>query len=218
MRHYSRRLLLSALLLGACGKKRVKIASLPPLSTEAGQVIQRGLASWYGHPYHGRRTASGEIYDMEAMVAAHRTLPFQTWVRVRNLANNKTTDVRITDRGPFVGSRIIDLSHAAAQRIDLIGPGVAEVELRVISAPAPVASGVFGVQVGAFQDHSNASRNLETMRRAYGSAVIVERPGEPVLYRVLAGSEPSPEAAEILARRVRTEQKLPQAFVVRLDP
>ena len=81
---------------------------------------QRG----YGHPYHGRAARpDSEIYDMETLVAAHRTLPFQTQVRVRNLSNEKTVDVRIIDRGPFVQGRIIDLSHAAAQAIDLIGPG-----------------------------------------------------------------------------------------------
>ncbi len=82
-----------------------------------------GIASWYGHPYHGRQAANGEIYDMEKLTAAHRTLPFDTWVRVENISNGKTVEVRITDRGPFVGDRIIDLSHAAAREIEMIGPG-----------------------------------------------------------------------------------------------
>ena len=99
-------------------------------------MTERGLASWYGHPYHGRKAADGEIYDMETLVAAHRTLPFQTWVRVRHVANGKTVDVRIIDRGPFVQGRIIDLSHAAAKEIELIGPGVGQVELAILSAPA----------------------------------------------------------------------------------
>src|SRR5262245_56577220 len=94
-------------LSGCGGKKRVSL----PAAALVGSV-ETGVASWYGHPYHGRRAANGEIYDMEKMTAAHRTLPFGTWVRVRNLENNKTVDVRITDRGPFVGGRIIDLSHA----------------------------------------------------------------------------------------------------------
>src|SRR2546423_4389679 len=92
-------------------------------------ATEKGDASWYGHPYHGRRAANGEIYDMEKMTAAHRTLPFNTWVRVKNLSNEKTVDVRINGRGPFVGGRIIDLSHAAAQAIDLIGPGTARVNV-----------------------------------------------------------------------------------------
>jgi rare lipoprotein A len=154
---------------------------------------------------------------METLVAAHRTLPFQTWIRVRNVSNGKTVDVRIMDRGPFVGSRIIDLSHAAAQAIELIGPGVAEVELSVITAPEPVLSGAFAVQVGAFRDRANADRDVDLMRKAYGAATIAERFGDPILFRVLAGSEPSPEAAEVLAQRIRAEQNTPQAFVVRLD-
>jgi rare lipoprotein A len=154
---------------------------------------------------------------METLVAAHRTLPFQTWIRVRNVSNGKTVDVRIMDRGPFVGNRIIDLSHAAAQAIELIGPGVAEVELSVITAPEPVSRGVFAVQVGAFRDRANADRDVDLMRQAYGAATIAERFGDPVLFRVLAGSEPSPEAAEALAQRIRVEQNTPQAFVVRLD-
>ena len=154
---------------------------------------------------------------METLVAAHRTLPFQTWIRVRNASNGKTVDVRIMDRGPFVGGRIIDLSHAAAQAIELIGPGVGQVELSVITAPEPVSSGAFAVQVGAFRERANADRNVDVMRRAYGSAAIAERSGDPVLFRVLAGSEPSPEAAAALAQRIRVEQNTPQAFVVRLD-
>lgn len=224
----ARLLALAGLAMGAaCSKKKVLpairrfpgivIPPPPPPDATAGAVIQRGLASWYGQPYHGRQAADGEIYDMETLVAAHRTLPFQTWIRVRNVSNGKTVDVRIMDRGPFVGNRIIDLSHAAAQRIELIGPGVAEVELAVITAPEPVSSGAFAVQVGAFRERGNAERNVEAMRRAYGAATIAERSGDPVLFRVLAGSEVSPEAAEVLARRIRTEQNTPQAFVVRLD-
>src|SRR5512142_2217539 len=101
----------AALLLGGCGrKKRVRLPPVPS-PTGAPQVGQteEGIASWYGHPYHGRPAADGEIYDMETMVAAHRTLPFNTWVQVLDLDNEKTVTVRIIDRGPFVDGRIIDL-------------------------------------------------------------------------------------------------------------
>jgi len=98
--------------------------------------MEVGLASWYGHPYHGRSSASGEIYDMEQFTAAHRTLPFGTLVRVVNLDNEKSVEVRINDRGPFVDDRVIDLSHAAAQAIGMIGPGTARVRVEVIQAPA----------------------------------------------------------------------------------
>jgi rare lipoprotein A len=176
------------------------------------------MASWYGHPYHGRPAADGEIYDMETLVAAHRTLPFQTRVRVRNLRNDKTVDVRIIDRGPFVGGRIIDLSHAAAQAIELIGPGVGEVELTIVASPANPEPALFAVQVGAFREKSNADRYLASMIQAYGQARAVLRAGDPAVWRVMAGQEPSQEAAEVLARRIRREQQVPEAFVVRLDP
>src|SRR4030095_15437180 len=91
----------------------------PPPSPPEPLLVETGVASWYGHPYHGRIAANGERYDMEEMTAAHRTLPFNTWVRVVNLLNEKIVDVRITDRGPFVGNRVIDLSHAAAKKIEL---------------------------------------------------------------------------------------------------
>jgi rare lipoprotein A len=96
---------------------------------------ENGIASWYGNPYHGRQAANGETYDMEKMTAAHRTMPFNTWVRVYDLDNGKTTEVRITDRGPFVGGRIIDLSRAAARQLEMIGPGTARVRLEVIRPP-----------------------------------------------------------------------------------
>ena len=96
---------------------------------------ETGIASWYGVPYHGRRSASGEIFDMEKLTAAHRALPFETWVEVTNLSNGKQVDVRITDRGPFVRGRIIDLSMAAARQIDMVRAGTARVRLKVIIAP-----------------------------------------------------------------------------------
>lgn len=190
----------------------------PAIGSPAIGSIERGIASWYGHPYHGRPAADGEIYDMEQLVAAHRTLPFQTMVRVRNVANDKTVDVRIIDRGPFVGNRIIDLSHAAARAIDLIGPGFGPVELTILSSPAAVAAGQFGVQVGAFRDKANADRMVDRMTTEYGAAKEVLRQGDPPLWRVLAGKVATEDAAQSLARRIRTEQGVPQAFVVRLDP
>ena len=116
-----------------CGhpNARAKLPA-PPARIGSGET---GVASWYGVPYNGRRAASGEIYDMEKFTAAHRTLPFQTWVEVTNATNGKHVDVRITDRGPFAHGRIIDLSHAAAREIDMLGAGTAHVRLRVIVPP-----------------------------------------------------------------------------------
>jgi len=213
-------------LSGCGGKKRVHL----PTAARLGST-ETGVASWYGYPYHGRRAANGEIYDMEKMTAAHRTLPFGTWVRVKNLDNNRTVDVRITDRGPFVRGRALDLSRAAAASIGVIGPGTAKVKITVIARPAvvetaaaapppsaPAAADLFGVQVGAFADRNNAERVRSAMER-YGSARIVMRDAQPPLWRVLVGREATPEDAEALAGRIRGGGEVPggAAFVVRLD-
>src|SRR5215470_15682623 len=96
---------------------------------------QEGIASWYGPGFHGRRTANGEIYDQYELTAAHQTLPLGTRVMVTSLANGRSVEVRINDRGPFVGGRVIDLSYAAASVIDMIGPGTAMVRVEVLDAP-----------------------------------------------------------------------------------
>ena len=222
-------LAVTALVFTGCGKKKARVAPVasapsrsarrypPQQQTVTPGLTERGIASWYGHPYHGRPAADGEIYDMETLVAAHRTLPFQTMVRVRNLANDKTVDVRIIDRGPFIDGRIIDLSHAAAKQIELIGPGTGQVELTVLAPPVNPEPALFAVQVGAFREKANADHEIETMT-AYGGAVSVMRPGNPPVWRVLAGRENSQQAAESLAARIRSEQHVPEAFVVRLDP
>ena len=215
-------ILLSTISL-ACGKKK-HAASHPGRTPHPSAEV--GVASWYGHPYHGRAAANGEIYDMEKPTAAHRTLPFGTWVRVTNLANGKTTEVRITDRGPFIAGRIIDVSHSAAREIGLIGPGIAQVRIDPIAAPvnaiaqapppAPVAtSSAFAVQVGAFEDRRRAEQMREALVREYGAAQIVLRQGQPVLWRVLVGREDSMEGASQLADRLRSERG--PGFVVRLD-
>jgi rare lipoprotein A len=189
------------------------VPALPPMIGDA----ETGLASWYGHPYHGRAAANGEIYDMETLVAAHRTLPFNTWVRVVNPANSKSVDVRIIDRGPFVDGRIIDLSHAAARAIDLLGPGVGPVRLVVIRLPNTPEAQVFAVQVGAFANRDNAARLRDAMALRYGAARMVLKPGTPDLWRVLVGAESSTDAAAALATRIHTETGENNGFVVRLD-
>jgi peptidoglycan lytic transglycosylase len=213
--------LVVALALTGCGrKKHVRLAPPPvPIEPRVGQT-EEGIASWYGHPYHGRQAADGEIYDMEKLVAAHRTLPFHTWVRVHNLDNDKAVDVEIIDRGPFIDGRIIDLSHAAAQAVALIGPGTAKVRIRIIEAPANAAAvpGHYAVQVGAFRDRDAAERLREEMSARYGAATLVMRSGNPAMWRVLVGDEPSEEGAGTLAERIRNEgAEKASAFVVRLD-
>ena len=153
---------------------------------------------------------------MEKLTAAHRTLPFGTMVRVINLTNQKTVDVRITDRGPFVDGRIIDLSHAAAEAIGSIGPGIAEVRLDILSAPSvPSVDSWFAVQAGAFQDKNRAEALRASLEQEYGPAVLILRPGSPALWRVLVGREHSQDGAAAMARNVRN--KVGTGFVVRLD-
>jgi len=206
-----------AVLLSGCHRK--KNAHVPPPPAPGAPVSgETGLASWYGHPYHGRASASGEIYDMEQMTAAHRTLPFGTMVRVHDLDNEKTVDVRINDRGPFVDGRIIDLSHAAARAIDMIGPGTARVSLEILSLPTALAPAAFGVQVGAFRYRENAEKLRAEMEARYGRARLVERSDTPELWRVVVGQEPTEAGADALAARIRAENSaITAAFVVRLD-
>lgn len=212
-------LALAAVALAGCAHNKTHTRRSPAAPARQAKLgdIETGLASWYGHPYHGRPAADGEIYDMEAMVAAHRTLPFNTWVRVENLANAKSVDVRIIDRGPFVDGRVIDLSHAAARSLGLLGPGVGPVRIEVIRLPENPGPALFAVQVGAFRDRANADRLCARLAARYGAARVVPRPGNPGLWRVLVGAETTTGAAAALAERIRSETGENNGFVVRLD-
>jgi rare lipoprotein A len=209
-------LLAMILLCSGCGRRRNDRLARPAAAPVG--LTETGVASWYGHPYHGRQSASGETYDMEQLTAAHRTLPFGTWVDVLNLKNDKRVAVRINDRGPFLDGRIIDLSRAAARAIDMIGPGIVPVRVRVISAPAEPAAGTFAVQVGAFRELHNAERLRREMEQRYGAARLVRREGDPGIWRVLVGLERTPEGAGALAERIRKDRGgRSAAFVVRID-
>jgi len=189
--------------LAACKKK----AGEPSGSTQV------GIASWYGHPFDGRPTASGEIYDMEKMTAAHRTLPLQTVVQIENLSNGRTTQVRINDRGPFVKDRIIDLSHAAAQVIAM--PGITNVKLSVISTPPTRDVAVYSVQVGSFANKNDADSLRQQLSGKYSNARLVYRDGDQT-WRVLVGMEPLADNANALADTL--DKQYGQAFVVMADP
>jgi rare lipoprotein A len=178
--------------------------------------IEEGVASWYGIPYHGRRAADGEVYDMETLVAAHRVMPFNTWLKVTNLSNNKTVSVRIIDRGPFVDGRIIDLSKAAARRIEMLGPGISRVRLEVIAAPADIpADDFYAVQVGAFSVYENAERVRAAYEQRFGVAQLFPILGTAPRWRVLVGKETTVAGAQQLADTLMAEKH--EAFVVRLD-
>ncbi|MCO6440319.1 MAG: septal ring lytic transglycosylase RlpA family protein [Nitrococcus mobilis] len=191
--------------------------------------VQHGIASWYGRKFHGRRTSSGELYNMYAMTAAHKRLPIPSRIEVTNLTNGRRAIVRINDRGPFVRNRIIDLSYAAAKQLDMLNKGIAMVEIRALSArpaqannghpnaipPAPAISpvsaidaqhnAVFYVQAGAFSDQTNAYRlqgQLETGQLAAPVRVEPIQRGRNKYYRVRLGPLRSREAANRLARQL----------------
>lgn len=204
------------LLVGtSCGRKA---KAPPPLIPSVGER-QTGLASWYGNPFHGRQTASGEIYNMNGFTAAHRTLPFHTWVRVTNLENQRFTTVRINDRGPFIEGRIIDLSRAAADAIGMLGTGTALVRLEIVEDPEMAANPPrYAVQVGAFLAPENARQLQGKLSRKYGDVYVqtYERP-DGLYYRVLVGRNVTRQAAETLAGRLRREPGIAAAFVLRLN-
>lgn len=207
-------LLLLPVLFTGCAKRKKTWRTPPP----PGKYVETGVASWYGHPYHGRATASGEIYDMEKLTAAHRTLPFNTWVRVENLSNHRKIDVKVNDRGPFVHGRIIDLSRAAARRIEMLGPGTVKVRITSIQAPkigAAAPRGLLAVQIGAFSDRGRAETLRGQIERRCGKARLALRKGNPAIWRVLAGELNDEAGAANLARELQKD--FPNAFVVRLD-
>ena len=179
--------LASAVMASGCALFR---APAPPPVEDGVQV---GVASWYGPGFHGRRTASGEVYDQDALTAAHRSLPFGTRVRVTNLENGRAVEVRINDRGPFVGGRVIDVSRAAARVIGLIGPGVGRVRVEVASAPAALARAepaatprrsapaaaparVYLVEVAVLRDPALAARLRDVLAGRFPNAQVDATP------------------------------------------
>ena len=194
-------------------------ATLPridvPVRNESG-YSEEGNASWYGPPFHGRRSSNGEVYDMNKLTAAHRTMAFNTMVRVTNLGNGKTVVVRITDRGPFIENRIIDLSKAAAQEIESIGPGVVPVRLEVVSGNDPFG-GYFTVQVGAFKERGNAERLRDRLDALYPPATIQQVAlDDAMFYRVRVGRVSGEQAAQRFADDLKAKEGF-QAMVIRLD-
>ena len=188
---------------------------------------QRGLASWYGKDFHGKKTSNGEIYNMYAMTAAHKTLPLGTYVRVHHLRNNRSVEVRINDRGPFVRGRIIDLSYTAAKDLGVVGPGTAEVEVVALGmlkttdggtsrsfVPADYYSGNFTFQVGAFLNHDNAKRLKRKLNEKYRNAHITTYDnGMDIYYRVRVGKAADLKQAEKFERYL-IQNGFPDAFIV----
>jgi rare lipoprotein A len=188
---------------------------------------QRGIASWYGKDFHGKKTSNGEIYDMYAMTAAHKTLPLGTYVRVYHLENNRKLEVRINDRGPFVRGRIIDLSYTAAKELGLVGPGTAKVEIVALGTPAVTDGGTgrtfvqedyytgnFTFQIGAFANRENAERLKRKLDERYKNAhITLYDRGDQIFYRVRVGAFKSLEDA-VLNEAILIQDGYPDAFMV----
>jgi rare lipoprotein A len=159
----------------------------------ASGYLERGVASWYGPDFHGERTSTGEPYDMYSMTAAHKTLPLPAYARVTNLANGRSVIVRVNDRGPFKANRIIDLSYAAALRLDMVRNGTTLVEVRAVEPdgpppPPPRPSEIYA-QAGAFAVEANATHLRDRLAAAGIDKVLVraDAPGDRALYRVRLG-------------------------------
>ena len=205
------RLAVSGLTLAAFGQAQERLSAPAP---------EEGIASWYGASFDGLRSASGEIFDSGQLTAAHRTLPFGTKVRVRRLDSADSIVVRINDRGPFVDSRIIDLSYAAARQLGMTDPGLLRVALEIVenAETSYQPQNSFAVRVGAFRDPENARRTRDRMQEMFGTAgaAVVKRMGE--YWCVLVGNTANQLEAEALAVAVRkSDEAFRSAFIVRLE-
>ncbi len=249
MRYPVASLLCIALLVSSCGGKKppspqpaptgkLKASQRPytvmgkryePLKTHEG-FSQEGIGSWYGKDFHGKKTSNGEIYDMNALTAAHKTLPLGVFVKVTNKNNGNDVIVRVNDRGPFVKNRVIDLSYAAAKKLgyDMIGTAPVRIEALgykargssgedSFSEPDSYDSGNYSVQVGSFREYPNAKRLTDELRNLFGFAEMRSATvnGE-LYYRVTAGKYTSLKSAEEAERKF-IDHGYPGSFAVALD-
>ena len=200
-------LVVALVCFGCAGRRKARAAT-----AAAGGWSERGVASWYGHPYHGRRAASGEIYDMDQMTAAHRKLPLGTKVMVENLETGEKVEVKITDRGPYADKRrrIIDLSKAAADSIGIVEQGVAPVRVTITERPPEAQKAhedeatFFEVQVGAFEAGEQADAVLEQVKAWFPEAYIAPRDGPAgEYYRVRVGPFQSKQEAQRIANALK---------------
>jgi rare lipoprotein A len=190
-----------------------------PLGNSSG-FAQEGIASWYGRDFHGKLTSNGEVYNMNSLTAAHKTLPFNSVVLVTHRESGKSVTVRINDRGPFVGDRIIDLSYGAANRLGMAETGTAPVSLRVIksaqSSPARNAvgasakKGIYSVQVGVFGDIENARR---ISKQFNNSRIFAVKQSNRKLYKILVGKYSNYEKALEPMDQIRL-RGFEEAFIV----
>ena len=197
------------------GKKESDALSIPADAKPI--LVDTGLASWYGAPYHNRHGSNGEVYNMNAMTAAHRTLPLGSIVRVTNVKTGHSAIVRITDRGPFVEGRILDLSLAAAKKVDVWQPGIAAVRMEVLRTPVPLTQGGrWAVQIGAFGEQDVANSVANGLSRRYHTAKVLcfSSPVGDWWVRIRVQNDDRRRAEEVAHAAQTTQGSI---FLVRLD-
>ena len=211
--------LLLMVILTACVPSKKELLNEPFDREKILRYREVGFASWYGEEYHGRKTANGEVYDMYAMTAAHRTLPFNTFVRVTNVENGKKAELRINDRGPFIPGRIIDLSQSGARAIAMLARGTAKVSIEVTGFAGSESSflqGTFALQVGAFESHENAKRFRGELQKKHTDVrIVLWESNVKRFYRVRLGSFRSEAEARRYGEILRRENLA--GYIVRED-
>lgn len=207
---------------------RIPITPVPPggiseedikfVRTHRPILTQQGLATWYTAPYRGRKAANGQVFDDMALTAAHRTLPMGSLITVTNLKTGQSSAMRITDRGPFVDGRVIDLTIASAKATGVYRAGTAQVRIDVYETPKPIGiGGRWCVQIGAFKSESNAEELKQELLREYPNSNVIEFPGENSYWVRIRPQGDNREQAESIYRHIQPTETNAAAFLTRLD-
>ena len=208
--------------------KRIPITPAPPGGVSAEDIAyikshqpiltEEGMATWYTAPYKGRKAANGQVFDDHALTAAHRTLPMGSLIVVTNLGTGQSSAMRITDRGPFVDGRILDLTIASAKATGVYSAGLARVRLDVYRAPRPIdRGGRWCVQIGAFKSEHKAEKLKAQLLRKYPDSNVIEFPGQDSYWVRIRPPGDNREQAEAIARHLRPGEAEAEAFLTRLD-
>jgi rare lipoprotein A len=214
-------LVLAFLFSGGCAGRDAPPSEIPAVSVAATTPVmpneiyrERGVASWYGKELQGKKTGSGEVFDMNGISAAHRTLPFGTMIRVTNLDNSKSIKARINDRGPFIKSRILDLSYGAAKKLGFVEQGTTRVQIETVEPVRGTAQ--YTVQAASYTEESNAKLLQHRLSRKFEYvAIMMVETNIALFYRVQVGSYASEERAEQIANKLRFEGL--ESIVIRKD-
>jgi rare lipoprotein A len=196
----------------------VSVEDLDYVNTHQPILSEEGLATWYTAPYKGRKAANGQTFNDSALTAAHRTLPMGSLITVTNLKTGQSSAMRITDRGPFVDGRIVDLTIASAKATGIYRAGTAEVRLDVYLTPKPIEhGGRWCVQIGAFKSERQAEKLKQELLRKYPDSNVIEFPGQDSYWVRIRPQGDNREQAESIARHLRPSEAEAEAFLTRLD-